>query len=60
VNIYEKALKLHKDLRGKIEIRVKEHANNRKKLSMLYTPGVAEVAKKIHENELLVNELTMR
>ena len=60
MNIYEKALKLHKDLRGKIEIRVKEHANNRKKLSMLYTPGVAEVAKKIHENELLVNELTMR
>jgi len=60
VNIYEKALKIHRDLRGKIEIHVKEHVSTREKLSMLYTPGVAEVAKKIHENELLVNELTMR
>ena len=60
MNIYEKALKIHRDLRGKIEIHVKEHVSTREKLSMLYTPGVAEVAKKIHENELLVNELTMR
>jgi len=60
VNIYEKALKLHRDLRGKIEIRVKEHANNMEKLSMLYTPGVAEVVKKIHEDKSLANELTMR
>ena len=60
MDVYEKALKFHKDLKGKIEIRVKERANTREKLSILYTPGVAEVAKKIHENELLVNELTIR
>ncbi|TFG35872.1 MAG: NAD-dependent malic enzyme, partial [Parcubacteria group bacterium] len=43
------ALRLHKKLKGKIEIRVKMKAAQ-KNLQLIYTPGVAEVTKVISEN----------
>ena len=60
MSVYEKALELHRKLRGKIEVRVKKHVRDRKSLSLLYTPGVAEAARKINENRREVDELTMR
>jgi len=44
-----KALKLHKKLKGKIEIKAKIKASQ-KNLHLIYTPGVAEVTKIIAKN----------
>ncbi len=60
MNVYEKALELHRKLRGKIEVCVKEHVNDRESLSLLYTPGVAEAVRRIKQNREEVDELTMR
>ena len=60
MNIYERALELHKKLRGKIEVHIKSRVDTKEKLSLLYTPGVAEVARRIHEDQSLINDLTVR
>jgi len=47
--MYKKeALNLHKRLRGKIEVKSKISVNSKKELSLIYTPGVAEVCKEIY------------
>ncbi len=46
-SIYDEALLLHEQHRGKIEVRGKVPVKNRHDLSVAYTPGVAEVARKI-------------
>lgn len=38
----EKAIQLHKELKGKVEIRNKKEVNTMEDLSLLYSPGVAE------------------
>ena len=43
------ALRIHKKLKGKIEIRVKIKPS-KKNIHLIYTPGVAEVAKEISKN----------
>lgn len=53
------ALQLHYQLRGKIEIKSKIPLKNRKQLSLLYTPGVAEASKAI-ANGANPFELTMK
>ena len=60
MNIYEEALELHKELRGKLEIKSRVEVNNEKDLSLAYTPGVAEPCRKIHENKELVNTYTRK
>lgn len=59
-NIQEQALKLHKDLAGKIEITSKVEVNSAEDLALAYTPGVAEPCKVIAENPDTVNEYTGR
>ena len=44
------SLKLHKELKGKIDIVVKRHVNNRDDLSLVYTPGVAAPCLAINKN----------
>ena len=39
--IYEKSVKLHRRLRGKIRVRSKISLKEREMLSLIYTPGVA-------------------
>lgn len=51
-NLKEKALKLHEEIQGKISTELKTELNNADELSLVYSPGVAEPCKKIHENEL--------
>lgn len=51
MNVYEKALKLHEEKRGKIEIVCKVDVNTKEDLSLAYTPGVAEPCRKIEENQ---------
>ena len=50
MNIYEKSLKYHENLRGKIEITSRCKISNENDLSLAYTPGVAEPCRKIHKD----------
>jgi len=53
------AIKLSKKIGGKIEIRSKKKLT-KKNLSVLYTPGVAEVSKAIAKNRKLAFDYTIR
>ena len=50
MDIYEKALALHKEHHGKMEINVKVPMETMEDLSMAYTPGVAQPCREIHNN----------
>ena len=60
MDVKEKSLKLHEDLRGKIEVVSKKEVKTSEDLSLLYTPGVAEPCVKIHENEDNVYKYTAK
>lgn len=47
LSVKEKALKLHKDNQGKLEVISKVPVNTKEDLSLAYTPGVAEPCLKI-------------
>ena len=47
MDINEKALQLHYDLKGKIEVVSRKHITTREELSLVYTPGVAEPCRQI-------------
>lgn len=46
----EEALRKHKELRGKIEVRLKDGLDTQDKLSTYYTPGVAAVSSYVAEH----------
>ena len=50
MNIYEEALKFHKEKKGKYEIKPTCKVKNAKDLSLAYTPGVAEPCREIHKD----------
>ena len=56
----EKALKLHEDYKGKIEVESKYPLTKKDDLALLYTPGVAEPCKKIAENKEDVYKYTAK
>jgi len=60
LDIYEEALKLHEEKKGKIFISSKVAINNQHDLSIAYTPGVAEPCRKIHENAEDVYKYTVK
>ena len=60
MTINEKALKLHEEWKGKLEISSKTPVKTREDLAIAYTPGVAEPCKKIAENEEEVYRYTMK
>ncbi|WP_294786930.1 NADP-dependent malic enzyme [uncultured Eubacterium sp.] len=60
MTINEKALELHEEWKGKLEIRSKVPVKTREDLAIAYTPGVAEPCKKIAENEEEVYRYTMK
>ncbi|MCL5094017.1 MAG: NADP-dependent malic enzyme [Patescibacteria group bacterium] len=57
-DIIKKSLELHKKTRGKIEIKPKVSLETAEDLALYYTPGVAEVCKKIVERPEAVNDYT--
>lgn len=59
-DLKERAMKLHKDLVGKIEVISKVEVDSMDALSLAYTPGVAEPCKVIAENPDAVFEYTAR
>ena len=60
MGIYEKALALHKEHHGKMEINVKVTMETMEDLSMAYTPGVAQPCREIHNNPETVYDYTWK
>ena len=60
MNIYERSLALHREMKGKIGIRTKRALRSREDLSLLYTPGVAEASRRIAADPEEVDRLTFR
>ena len=47
MDVYEKSLELHRNLRGKYEVRSLVEVKDRESLSLAYTPGVAQPCREI-------------
>lgn len=60
VDLNGKALKLHADYRGKIEVVSKINIKNKEDLSIVYTPGVAEPCRKVHASKEDVYKYTAK
>lgn len=60
MNYREESLKKHAEWRGKIEVACRVEVDSREKLSLAYTPGVAEPCLAIHEDTEKSFELTRR
>ena len=60
MNVREESLKLHYELKGKIETKLRTSVDTSEKLSLAYTPGVAEPCLAIQKDESLSYELTRR
>jgi len=60
MDIKEKALRLHKQYKGKIEIKLKMPLDNKDDLAWAYTPGVAEPCKEIALEKNRVYDYTNR
>src|SRR3989344_2193958 len=60
MDYFKKSLKLHKKLRGKLEIKSKMSLRNKIDLSLAYTPGVAEVSRVISKNKKLAYDYTLK
>jgi malate dehydrogenase (oxaloacetate-decarboxylating) len=60
MDIKEEAMKLHKEWKGKIEVISKVPVDNKRDLSLAYTPGVAEPCLEIQKDVNLSYEYTRR
>jgi len=60
MDINEEALKLHEENRGKIEVISKTKVKNMHDLAVVYTPGVAEPCRKIHQDVSQVYKYTTK
>lgn len=60
MDINEKALKLHYEMKGKIEVISRRRITTREDLSLLYTPGVAEPCRQIAADYEKSFQLTRR
>ncbi|MDZ7672216.1 MAG: NADP-dependent malic enzyme [Halanaerobiales bacterium] len=60
MNYKDEALKLHKKLQGKLSIKSKYKLKDKNDLSLLYTPGVAEVCKEIIKDKEQLYDYTIK
>lgn len=60
MDVNEAALKLHYDMKGKIEVISRKHITTREDLSLVYTPGVAEPCRQIAADYEKSFQLTRR
>lgn len=51
MDIYQRALKFHEELEGKIDVKSKCELKTSDDLSLAYSPGVAEPCRQIHKNK---------
>lgn len=59
-NLREEALQMHRENRGKLEVKSKVKVQDAWDLSLAYSPGVAEPCKEIYADRSKVNEFTAR
>lgn len=60
MTLRDEALEMHRRNQGKLEVAPKVKVTNKDKLSLAYSPGVAEPCKEIHEDPRKVFEYTMK
>jgi malate dehydrogenase (oxaloacetate-decarboxylating) len=60
MDVYEKSLKLHKELRGKIAMSSKFALKTKEDLSLVYTPGVAKPSLEIARDHSLIYDYTLK
>lgn len=60
MNLREEALALHRNKKGKLEVRSKVPLQNRRDLTLAYTPGVAEACIEIARDRDLAYEYTIK
>ena len=60
MDIYEESLKLHEKHKGKLEVCSKVPLKDRHDLSLVYTPGVAEVCRRIAKDKDLAYKYTIK
>jgi len=60
MNYNKESLRIHKNKKGKMEIKSKVSLNNKDDLSVAYTPGVAEPCRKIYKNPEDVYKYTIK
>lgn len=60
MDIYEESVKLHEALNGKIEVISKTEIKDKHDLSLVYTPGVAQVCKIIDQDHEKAYSLTIK
>ncbi|MBA1336637.1 MAG: NADP-dependent malic enzyme [Firmicutes bacterium] len=60
MSLREDALKLHRDNKGKLEVKSKVPVKDKESLSLAYTPGVAEPCKEIHKDPEKIYEYTSK
>jgi len=60
MNLNEEALKLHEENKGKIEVISKTEVKDLHDLAVVYTPGVAEPCRKIHQKTSEVYKYTSK
>ncbi len=60
MNYFKQSLELHKKLKGKLEIKSKTPIRNREDLSLIYTPGIAEVSRTIAKDKKLAYDYTLK
>jgi malate dehydrogenase (oxaloacetate-decarboxylating) len=60
MDIYQKALKLHSEHQGKIEVKSKVKVRNKEELSLAYSPGVAEPCREIEKDPEKIYKYTAR
>lgn len=59
-DVYQESLNLHLNNKGKLSVHSKVPLNDRKDLSLAYTPGVAEVCRVIAKDKALARAYTMK
>ncbi len=60
MDIFKESVILHKRLKGKLEIRSKIKIKDKHDLSLVYTPGVAQVSSEINKNHEKAYDLTIK
>lgn len=60
MNLQEKALNIHYQHKGKLSVEVKTPVSGKEDLSLVYSPGVAEPCKVIHEEESKAYDYTVK
>ena len=59
-DIFERSLKMHKELKGKLNIECRQNINSMDDLALVYTPGVAEPCREIERDPDALWDVTIK